>query len=193
MQPRCLMQSSIPTTVPVRARYPRRRASESGIVIRALEPLVDAARNGTAYARAYALTALGAVGDTRAFPLAVDALTHDSPLVRVSATKSLRYFRESSAVPGLIQALSDADSEVRCAAASTLGLMQATDAVTPLMAFYERGDQDSKMAAIRALGQIGDPRSLPLARAALVGRDRKVRDVAKLALARYDLKRRHGA
>jgi HEAT repeat protein len=70
--------------------------------------------------------------------------------------------------------------------------MQSVEAVPPLMAFYERGDQDSKVAAIRALGKIADPRSLPLARAALVGRDRKVRGAAKLALARYDLKRRHG-
>ena len=75
------------------------------------------------------------------------------------------------------------------AAADTLGMRRATDAVPALMNLFERDDVELKISAIRALGWIGDPRSLPLVRSAQLDKHRKLRKVAKFALANYDLKR----
>ena len=158
----------------------------------ALEPVLKTIREGNAFARAYALTVLGATGDTRVVPMAVEALNDPVPQVRASAARCLFFFREPSTAAALVQKLNDTDSEVRCAAASTLGFIQGVDVVPELMALYQRGDAESKSAALRALGQIADPRSLQLARDALVDKDKGVRKTAKMALARYDLKRREG-
>jgi HEAT repeat protein len=157
----------------------------------ALDPLLESIRHGTAFASAYSLTVLGAIRDLRAMPLALDALADASPSVRVAATKCLWYFRKPSTVPALVVALDDPDPEVCRSAASALGFIGSAEAVIPLMTFYERGDADSKVAALYALGDIGDPRSLPLAREALVGNIRKLRKVAKSAMAKYDIKRRN--
>jgi HEAT repeat protein len=157
----------------------------------ALDPLLEAARRGTIFARAYAVSTLGCIGDRRALPVVIDALSDASPMVRRSATTSLMHFQEPSTVPLLIRALEDSASEVCRSAASVLGCFHSADAVIPLMAYYERGDREAKVAALCALGHIGDPRSLPLARAALLDKVRKVRDAAKSALANYDFKRRH--
>ena len=146
---------------------------------------------GTIFARAYAVSTLGCIGDRRALPVVIDALSDASPMVRRSATTSLMHFQEPSTVPLLIRALEDSASEVCRSAASVLGCFHSADAVIPLMAYYERGDREAKVAALCALGHIGDPRSLPLARAALLDKVRKVRDAAKSALANYDFKRRH--
>jgi HEAT repeat protein len=159
---------------------------------KAIEPLFKAMVEGAEFARAYAATVLGAIGDIRALPLVVDALADSSPKVRLAATQGLRFFREPSTVPGLIRALQDPALEVRCSAACSLGLIRSAEAVPPLMEFYERGNRESKVAALHALGYICDPRSLPLARAALLDKVRKVRDAAKSALAQYDFKRRQG-
>lgn len=158
----------------------------------ALDPLFDAARRGTPFARAYAVCVLGPIGDRRALPFVIDALSDASPTVRLSATRSLLHFREPSTVPVLIDALNDPNPEVCRSAALVLGCLHSVDAVSPLMALYERGDREARVAALHALGRIGDPRSLPLARSALFDKVRKVRDAAKSALAHYDLKRRHG-
>jgi len=158
----------------------------------ALDPLLDAARRGTTFARAYAVDVLGSIGDRRALPLVIDALSDPSPTVRLSATKSLLHFREPSTASLLIHALDDSDPEVCRSAASVLGCFHSVDAVTPLIAYYHRGDREAKAAALRALGCIGDPRSLPLVRTALLDKVSKVRDAAKSALTDYDLKRRHG-
>jgi len=157
-----------------------------------LDPLLEAARRGTPLARAYAVSALGCVGDRRALPVVIDALSDTSPAVRLAATTSLMHFQEPSTVPLLIHALDDSNPEVCRSAAWVLGCFHSVEAVIPLMAYYERGDRDAKAAALRSLGDIGDPRSLPLARAALLDKVRKVRDAAKSALASYDLRRRHG-
>jgi HEAT repeat protein len=157
-----------------------------------LEPVLKAVKEGTPFARAYALTVLGAAGDPRVMPLAVEALNDPAREVRASAARCLFFFRDPATAPALLQRLDDPDTEVRCAAASTLGFIQGVDVVPELMALYERSDSESRMAALRALGQIGDPRSLQLARDALLDKDKSVRKTAKLALARYDWKRRHG-
>jgi HEAT repeat protein len=158
----------------------------------AVEPLLEALLKGTEFARVYAATVLGCIGDRRALPLLVDALSDASPAIRQAAIKGLWFFREPSTVPALVQALQDSSSDVRCSAASALGFIGSPEAVPPLVAFYGRGDRESKVAALGALGYICDPRSLQLAREALRDRVRKVRDAAKFALAQYDFKRRHG-
>jgi HEAT repeat protein len=58
------------------------------------------------------------------------------------------------------------------------------------MSYFESGDPDDKVAALNALGQIADPRSLPLARAALDHKNHKIKKAAKQALVAYDYKRR---
>lgn len=157
-----------------------------------MDPLLETARCGTPFARAFAVGVLGAIGDRRALPVVLDALSDTASAVRLKATTSLLHFQELSTVPFLIRALDDLDPEVQRSAASTLGSLRAVEAVLPLMAFYERGDWKAKAEALVALGFIGDPRSLPLARAALLDKVRKVRDAAKSALANYDFNRRHG-
>jgi HEAT repeat protein len=149
--------------------------------------------NGTDFARAYAATALGAIGDSRALPLLLNALSAASAVVRQGAIQGLKFFREVSTVPAIVRLLDDPVLEVRQAAATTLGLIGSADAVPALMAFYERGDRESKVSALWAFAYIGDPRSLPLARAALLDKVRKVREAAKFALAQYDFKRRTGS
>jgi HEAT repeat protein len=167
------------------AHYAAIRCSE------VLDPLLEATHRGTDFARTYAATVLGHIGDHRAVPSLIDALSDPSPPVRRATAKSLGFLQAVSAVPMLVRALDDSDPELSRTAASALGHIRSREAVLPLMALYERGDRESKVAALLALGYIRDPRSLPLARAALLDRVRKVRDAAKSALAQYDYKRRH--
>jgi hypothetical protein len=158
-----------------------------------VKPLLKTARGGTDFARAYATTVLGTIGDSRAIPLLLDALCANAPTVRQAATKGLMYFRDPSTVSALTHALEDSSYEVRCSAASTLGFIGSAEAVPSLLAFYEGGDQRAKVAALHALGYIHDPRSLPLVRSALLNRVRKIRGAAKHVLAYYDFKRRKKA
>jgi HEAT repeat protein len=74
---------------------------------KAIEPLFKAIVQGAEFARAYAATVLGAIGDIRALPLVVDALSDASPKVRLAATQGLRFFREPSTVPVLVGLLQD--------------------------------------------------------------------------------------
>ena len=124
--------------------------------------------------------------------MVVDALSDASPKVRVAATQGLRFFREPSTVPVLVGALQDPALEVRCSAACSLGFIRSAEAVPPLIVFYERDNREFKVAGLHALGYICAPRSLPLARAALLDKVRKIRDAAKSAMAQYDFKRRQG-
>src|SRR5436189_937916 len=61
------------------AHYRKIRASE------AMELLFDTARRGSAFARAYALSALGPIGDRRALPVLTEALSDASADVRLKA------------------------------------------------------------------------------------------------------------
>ena len=155
-----------------------------------LDPLLNAARCGKPVSRAYALTALSLIGDSRARSLPLDALADPSPKVRLAATTCLRFSSEPALASHLIPILNDLNAEVRQSAARTLGCIGSTDAVPPLISYFERGGPNDKAAALDALGQIADPRSLPLARSALEDAERKVRKAAKSALASYDMKRR---
>jgi hypothetical protein len=155
-----------------------------------LGPLLNAAHRGKPFARAYALTALGAIGDIRAQSLPIAALSNGSLAVRLAATNCLRFWRQLSSTEHLIPLLNDPDNDVRQSAARTLGCVGSVDTVPALMSYFERGGPNDKAAALHALGQIADPRSLPLARDALVNADHKVRKAAKAALASYDMKRR---
>jgi hypothetical protein len=155
-----------------------------------VEPLLETARSGTGFARAYACRVLGSIKDTRALPLLVEALSAALPAIRLAATKGLWFFREPSCVSALIPMLEDSSEEVRCSAACALGLTSSAEAVPALMKFYEVGSPKAKFSALLALGQIGDPRSLPLVRSALLYKVRNVRGAAKAALSQYDLKRR---
>jgi HEAT repeat protein len=157
-----------------------------------VEPLLEAVADGTEFARAYAATVLGAIREPRALPLLLSSLSSPSPTVRLAATKALFFFQEPSTVPALIRSLEDTSLEVRLSAASALGFMGSNEVVLALMAFYERGDRESKVAALRALRFICDPRSLPLAKAALLDKDPQVRKAGKSALSFYDIKRRQG-
>jgi HEAT repeat protein len=156
-----------------------------------IDPLLKVRATGTDFAREYACTALGAIGDDQVVPALIQSLADVSPRVRKAAACSLAFFhRTTEAIPELIRTLNDSAAEVTQAAAHTLGLLRAMDAVPALMNLFERGDAELKISAIGALGWIADPRSLPLIRSAQLDKNRKLKKAAKSALANYDFKRR---
>lgn len=160
-----------------------------------LRPIIDMASRVDApdVARGFCLRVVGSIQVPGAREILIKGLSAKSPLVRAAAAGGLHSLRDPTTVAPLVEVLLNDDShEVRSSVTSTLGWIESPEAVPALMTCFERGDKRAKVDALHALGRIGDPRSLPLARAALSHRYRRLREAAKSALFQYDYRRRRG-
>ena len=158
--------------------------------------LVDTAKNDGANdaARGYALSRLGSLERPGARQILLDALQAKSARVRAAAAGAIWFLSDPTTVAPLVEVLQKDDSyEVRSSVTRALGWIRSPEAVPALMTCFEKGDKRAKVDSLWALGSICDPRSLPLARAALSHRYRRLREAAKMALAGYDDVRRKNA
>ncbi|WP_456474222.1 HEAT repeat domain-containing protein [Candidatus Pyrohabitans sp.] len=154
--------------------------------LQALDPLIDALREGDARVRSVAASALAKIGDERAVGPVVNALFDEDSRVRASAAKALGTLKSIKAVKPLIASLSDRDSAVRASAARALGSIGDTRAIEPLIASLSDRDSTVRASVARALGSIGDTRAIePLMASFYSEGDEFVRRDILLAISGY--------
>lgn len=132
---------------------------------RAVEPLIDALKEGDRLMRRTAALALGEIGDERAVETLTDALKDSDKEARQAGAEALGKIGDSRVVEPLIEALKDKSLDE--VAARALGQVGDERAVEPLVAilepwtFYRSSEEDLlkkvRVDAARALGKIGAP------------------------------------
>ncbi|HEX2477143.1 MAG TPA: HEAT repeat domain-containing protein [Lacipirellulaceae bacterium] len=155
--------------------------------------LLDALDNKGVASRVFAIRALAANLEPKAFEKIVAALQDASSEVRAAAAISLllyHYARYPCPVGPLIDLLSDPEETPRQYAANTLGSIADPLARQPLLRMLDSRSWRDRWCALHALGDICDEESLPLVRRHLFDPTKRVRKAAKAALAGYDRRRR---
>jgi HEAT repeat protein len=147
----------------------------------AVEPLIDALRDGEGNVRKAAAKALGKIGDSCAVLPLITSIKDTDGQVRKSATQALINLGEP-AVKALVAALSD-DSYRLHAAEALINIGKPT--VKPLIAALIDKNKEVRFIAAKSLGTIGDPRAIEPLTAAIKDSDRRVRLEAIWALSRH--------
>jgi HEAT repeat protein len=163
-----------------------RRIRASPVVL----PLLDAVAGQNHAARLFAIRALAANQEPRAFDGIVAALQDPSGEIRAAAARSLFHYRDRRSVKPLIHVLSDEEEVPRQFAANTLGFIADPLATGPLVRLLDSQIWGDRRSALYALADICDEASLPAIRRHLRDPARRVRKGAKAALANYDRRRR---
>jgi HEAT repeat protein len=136
----------------------RDKAIEELVIIGspAVEPLINALRNGNYNTRKNVIIALGQIKDDRAVEPLMVALQDESSHVRREAAKALGLIKDTRAIDALILALHDENTSVKEQAAEALGEIGGARAVDALIeALTDEGSFVPGKAAI-ALGKIKD-------------------------------------
>lgn len=120
----------------------------------ALEPLVRMLVGSAT--GSVAATALGALGDPRAFQGLSAALQSPDRQVRSAAALALGNLSERRAFHPLVAAVADSDYWVRRAAATALGELGDRRAMVSLNAACHDGEHSVRLAALAALARLGD-------------------------------------
>ncbi|MBN1139859.1 MAG: HEAT repeat domain-containing protein [Anaerolineae bacterium] len=159
-----------------------KRALETMRDPRAVEPLIQALRDGNGDVRGTAARALGALDDPKAVDPLSRALKDESWDVRAAAARALGEIDDPKAVEPLSRALEDESWDVRWAAAKALGATSDPRAVDLFIQALRHRNADVRKEAARALGVIGDPRAVEPLCWRLGDSDGDVRDTAAKAL-----------
>jgi FOG: HEAT repeat len=121
----------------------------------AVDPLIDALKNGDEMIRECAAQVLGMIGDPQAVEALVDALNDEEENVQRRAAEALGRIG-GTAVDPLIMALNDSNSDVRRWAAIVLGGFGDPLAVEPLTYLASKDDNVGvREAATEALKKLG--------------------------------------
>ncbi len=173
----------------------------------AVEPLIEALKDGNANFRYMAAEALEEIGDRRAVEPLIEALKDKDFTVRGMAASALGNIKDARAVEPLIKALKDEGRTVRSSAAEALEKIawQPKDnvekayylialgqwdelvklgkpAVEPLIEALKDKDSDVRSSAAEALGEIGNPCAVEPFIGALKDVEPRVRKAAFFAL-----------
>lgn len=151
-----------------------------------LQPMLSHADAGVRLSAARALCRVGQRADA-ALPVLISQL--DAAETRSDALDGLRLLgaTAAAAVPALAALLPDRRASTWDRVVEVLGCIgpQAKEAVPALIEAVQACGVDQVSAPVRALASIGDPRALPALEAlAAAGKDERVRQAAKHALAR---------
>jgi len=120
----------------------------------AVDPLIDALKNGDEMFRECAARVLGMIGDPQAVEALVGALTDEVGDVQRRAAEALVLIGQTAFDP-LILALSDSNSDVRRWVAQALGEIGDPRAVEPLTCLASRDEESSvREAATTALKKL---------------------------------------
>ncbi len=151
-----------------------------------VDPLVRALKDGTAFVRRAALSAMIDAGrGEAALPTFLEDLRSRNTGTRQAAAEALgRIAAPAAAGPLLEAARSDADSRVRESATAALGSIRAPESVPNLLKLLRDRDARVRGAAARGLGVAGNERVIPRLVAALDDTVASVRDGAASALGR---------
>ena len=164
----------------------------------AVEPLIEALKDGDADARYAATEALGEIRDARAVGALIEALKDKDGVVRLGAAWALGEIRDATATGPLIEALKDKYKHILKYATphhergrygivrdrATRALVAiGQPAVELLIEALKDGDADTRCAVVEILGEIGDTRAVePLIDVSLKDKDETVRSRAVGAL-----------
>ncbi|OGG46287.1 MAG: hypothetical protein A3F84_08060 [Candidatus Handelsmanbacteria bacterium RIFCSPLOWO2_12_FULL_64_10] len=150
------------------------------------DPLVAALKDGTAFVRRAALSALIDAGQGEAaLPKFLEDLKSQDAGIRRAAADALgRIASPAAAGPLLGVARSDPDSRARESATAALGATRARESVPNLLKLLRDRDTRVRGAAARGLGVAGDERVIPRLVAALDDTAASVREGAVSALGR---------
>ncbi len=126
----------------------------------AVQPLTEATEDENHLVRAWAVHALGEIGDPQAIPTLIEALADEDVLV---ASWAIRAFGKigQPAIEPLIANLGGRGSRGRPYAASALGETGDRRAVQPLIRALADEEQGVRQHAVKALDKIGDPLAVP--------------------------------
>jgi len=131
-----------------------------------MEPLLQAMRTASPYARRTIIESLGRNKDPRALDAIRAALHDESARVRSSAIYALNERKDTASLPALRALLNDQDEGVCSAAVSALSAMKDRASVPKILTMVRsqsaRRDNSSYLADVMALGEIGDRRAVPL-------------------------------
>jgi len=150
------------------------------------EPLVAALKDGTAFVRRAALSALidAGQGESALPKFLEDLQSQDAGTRRAAADALGRVASPAAAGPLLRVARSDPDSRARESATAALAAVRAPESVPNLLKLLRDRDARVRGAAARGLGTAGDGRVIPRLVAALDDTAASVRDGAASALGR---------
>ncbi len=159
---------------------------------RIVDPLLKCLSSRLPEIRKSAITILQFTRNDKIIKPAIDLLADEHSEVRAKAAKALYWFKSSASVEPLLSRLTDPneDKRVRIEAVSAVGQTKDSRAVDPLIELLSHKEWELRARAALALSQIGDRRALPLIRAMLKDKNKKVRKDVKYALANYDSDRR---
>ena len=126
----------------------------------AIEPLLTVLGDTTYSNRRAAVTALAAIGDTRATKALITSARDPDPSVRVVALEALGELREPTATEALRAGLRDSNANVRAAAAESLGRVHDLGAVDLLERGLTDGHWEVRKASVEALGRLKSPHAV---------------------------------
>lgn len=129
-------------------------------VVRAVNPLMAAAKSNDVDVRVASIRALGHIKDPRAFESLQDAVRDDDEKVRMAAVEVLDDWGDSRAFDSLLIALQDHEDGIRQSALYALKKIKDVRSVEPLVAALKDQNKSVRRAAASALGEIGDPRGI---------------------------------
>ncbi|GAB4309611.1 MAG: HEAT repeat domain-containing protein [Methanobacteriaceae archaeon] len=121
----------------------------------AVEPLIQALKQGEGESKRFVTFALKKIGDASVVDHLIQALDDEDWGVRKVAARSLGEFGDKRAVEPLFKSLNDDDWGVQLAAVRSLGDLGDERAVDPIKKARRKGDKDFKKAANKALKKIG--------------------------------------
>ena len=127
---------------------------------KAVEPLIDALKDGNRDVQQAAAEALGEIGDPKAVEPLIEALKDGDEEIRRIAAKALGEIGDPKAVEPLIDALKDGNRDVQQAAAEALGEIGDPKAVEPLIEALRDKSWSVRGTAAKVLGEIGDPKAV---------------------------------
>jgi HEAT repeat protein len=128
------------------------------------------------------VSALGSIGDRRAFDPLLAGLADNDVEMRKRCAGALASLGDQRALAPLVALLDDADRQVRDVTAGALGRLGNRGAVKPLLASLRDGYINVRARAAQSLGELGDPSAVPLLIRALKEEDEYVRWHAAVGL-----------
>jgi HEAT repeat protein len=120
-----------------------------------VQPLLEVAQHGSAIARAWALSALARLHNSRALDVALIAIQDDNTAVRAQAAYALGSISDPRGFEPLVRAIEDPEKRVRASATFALRSF-GPQAFEPLVQVYLQ--YGIGFGAARALADLGDPR-----------------------------------